>query len=469
MLSRITLSGLIAILASGLVWAAPTLEVTPAQVIEGDAITVRVTGLDPMQTVTLHAAGLSARYPAGMEAYRSRTLLRADAGGTIDLRRDAPLPGSGYSNVDPAGPFWSMGADRLAGLDALSALPAGIFAAGELRAGEVVLQLEIAGAVQAQQVVRMGVAPGVATQEIREPGLTGFFALKSGSGSRPAIVLLGGSEGGLFTARSLAPLLASHGYAVLGVGYFQGGEPELTALPPTLEHIPVETLDAARHWLAAQPGVDAKRIAVVGVSKGAELGLVAATMYPWIDAVAAFAPSHVVWEGIPPDGKPREPRASSWTWAGKSLPFVRWSYEAEAKNSATRKATGRSRLTEPHEESLMIHAADVPAARIPIERSGAALLLVGGIDDGMWPSALSVRAIAEATHAAPAGRVVEIELLETGHQVLGTGWSPTTTFNRPRGRLQGGNPELDAAAQAEGWAKLLGFLERQLGLPGRSN
>ena len=60
-------------------------------------------------------------------------------------------------------------------------------------------------------------------------------------------------------------------------------------------------------------------------------------------------------------------------------------------------------------------------------------------------------------------RSAQVEYLATGHQVLGTGWAPTTAFQRGAGRLQGGNAALDAAAQAQGWARLLAFLSRHLG------
>lgn len=454
MLLRLVPSALLIGFAS----AAPTIEVNPAQVIEGEPVTVRLTGLVAAQPVVLHAARSSERYPEGVEPYRSRAVFRADPDGVVDLGRDAPLGGSSYLTVDPAGIFWSMVADRLAVADATGEAVSPVIDVPSLATGEIALALEVGGSIVARQSVRLAAPSG---REVREAGVTGFFVTGGTEGRRPAVIVLGGSEGGLFTARSLAPLLASQGYAVLGLGYFQGDEPDLKALPPTLEHIPVETLATAQAWLARQPGVDAERVAVVGVSKGAELALLAATIYPWIDAVAVFVPSHVVWEGIPPDGAPRSPRASSWTREGRPLPFVRWSYPAEARNTAARKATGRARLTEPHLESLAVFAADIPAAVIPIERSAAALFLVAGLDDGMWPSAWSVEQLAAAARAARPDRVVETEYLPTGHQVLGTGWAPTTTFNRPRGRLQGGTPELDARAQAVAWTKLRRFLAQR--------
>ena len=81
---------------------------------------------------------------------------------------------------------------------------------------------------------------------------------------RPAVLVLGGSEGGL-PGGLLPALLASSGYPALGVAYF--GEP---GLPQTLSRIPLEYFAGALRWLARQPGVNPARIAVLGVSRGSE-------------------------------------------------------------------------------------------------------------------------------------------------------------------------------------------------------
>ncbi len=144
------------------------------------------------------------------------------------------------------------------------------------------------------------------------------------------------------------------------------------------------------------------------------------------------------------------------------MPFVRWSYGAEARATEARKATRRSRLTEAHLESLAEFAGDVERATIPIERSRAALLLVAGIDDGMRPAAYSVDRIQARLSRQRYDRSVKVLRLATGHQVLGSGWAPTTAFNRETGRLQGGDPQLDARAQAESWPELFEFLRVHL-------
>jgi dienelactone hydrolase len=328
--------------------------------------------------------------------------------------------------------------------------------------GDVVINVESQGSIIAHGVAHIRpAAANVVVRDVNAPGVTGVFAQQHGLTRQPAVIVLGGSEGGLSTGRWAAPLLASRGYAVLGLGYFRGDEPGLVNLPANLENIPVETLAQARNWLARQAGVDATRIAIVGVSKGAELALVGAVTFPWVTAVAAFAPSHVMWEGVPPDDANR-PGASSWTFEGKALPYVRWSWSAMRRGDLSRKATGSSRLTEVHLESLAEYAGDVEAAVIPVERSQAAIFVAAGTDDGMWPSAFSADQIRKRLAQSSHGSTAIFEIHPTGHLIMGTGWAPTTEFQRSKGRLQGGNPRLDSEVQRTVWSALLKFLDQHL-------
>ena len=201
---------------------------------------------------------------------------------------------------------------------------------------------------------------------------------------------------------------------------------------------------------------------MIGVSKGAELALVAGATFPWVSVVGAFAPSHVVWEGIPPDDQPDRSAGSSWTYRGRPLPYVRWSKAAERRGDQMRAATGSSRLTEVHLESLAEYASDVAAAAIPIERSRAAVFIAAGTDDGMWPSAYAAEHLRERLARRDPGLAAQIEIHPTGHLLLGSGWGPTTQFQRTKGRLHGGNPGLDAEAQQAIWPMFLLFLRRGL-------
>ena len=89
-----------------------------------------------------------------------------------------------------------------------------------------------------------------------------FFRCPSPT-ARPAIMVLGGSEGGIQWAADTSELLARHGFVTLAVPYFKMPE-----LPSQLEEIPLEYFVTALRWLQAHPAVDAQRIGIVGASKG---------------------------------------------------------------------------------------------------------------------------------------------------------------------------------------------------------
>jgi dienelactone hydrolase len=277
-----------------------------------------------------------------------------------------------------------------------------------------------------------------------------------GAGKRPAIIVLGGSEGGDFTARMMSPRLASHGYAVLGLPYCVQGNPpraDLRGLPTAFVDIPVDRLERARAWLQRQPGVDGERIAVWGVSKGAELALLAATRFDWITAVVAIAPSDVVWEGFGAPGQKPGSRAS-FAWRGEPLAFV--PHAGLDAALAVMGTGGRAQLRPPHDRGRAEHPDAVVRARIPVERYRGALLVAGGDDDQIWASGAMAGNIARA-RAGAGLRTTALVFGDAGHALSGHGWSPTTTLDRAP-LVLGGTPAGNARAQAEVWRAALAFL-----------
>lgn len=453
-LTAVVLASMISVAQSA--WAQPRVEVTPPEAVEGERVRVVVTGLEPGETIEVHASRKWPAYPTGEELYLGWASFQADAVGKVDLATAVPLPGSSYEFADESGLFWSMAPEKRA-RHLLEQRPAPL-SADSLAPGVVRIEVEASGRIVSRgEVTLRGGAEDIVVRDVREPDVIGVYARVRGASLQPAVIVLGGSEGGLFTARWAAPILASHGYAALGLAYFRD-ERDGSPLPRNLENIPLETLEHARDWLAGQPGVDATRVAVVGVSKGAEMALLAATQFPWVAAVGAFAPTHVVWEGVPPDEQPDRKTGSSWTYRGKSFPYVRWSRAAERRNDLTREAIGSARLTEPHLESLAEFAEDVDAAMIEIERSRAAIFVAAGTDDGMWPAAYSAERLRARLAQRDPRLAAAFEIHPTGHLVFGTGWAPTTQFQSQTGRLQGGNARLDAEAQRVIWPAFLRFL-----------
>ena len=105
----------------------------------------------------------------------------------------------------------------------------------------------------------------------------------------PGMLVLGGAEGGDTWAKAVAEDLAQHGYAALAEAYFNA-----PGLDAQLQNIPVERLRRGIDRLIGDPRVDPRRIGVLGLSKGAEAGLVLASSDPRIVAVVAGSPSDVV-------------------------------------------------------------------------------------------------------------------------------------------------------------------------------
>ncbi len=165
-------------------------------------------------------------------------------------------------------------------------------------------------------------------QPVREGGLVGSLFLPGASAPRAAVLALGGAGGGL--SEGAAEAFASEGFAALVLAYFG-----LEGLPRELVEIPLEYFEGAIAWLKGHPKVEAGRVAVVGNSKGGELALLLGATFPRdVGAVVGYAPSAVVWQGIPFDreihhGGPRSPGLSaerpcrSSRWRDPSHP--RWS------------------------------------------------------------------------------------------------------------------------------------------------
>jgi hypothetical protein len=79
------------------------LSVTPSQAEIDRPVAVRVTGLDPRQSVTIEARLDDHRG----DRWLAEAAFVADGAGAVDLRRDAPVAGT-YDGVDPMGLFWAL-------------------------------------------------------------------------------------------------------------------------------------------------------------------------------------------------------------------------------------------------------------------------------------------------------------------------------------------------------------------------
>lgn len=220
-------------------------------------------------------------------------------------------------------------------------------------------------------------------QPIEEEGLVGTLFYPSTPGPHPAVIALGGVGGGL--REGGAEVLASEGFATLALAYI-GIDP----LPAELVEIPLEYFERAIAWLKSQPAIDVNRIAVVGNSKGGELALLLGATYPEeIGAVVGYAPSAVVWQGIPLNreafyGGPR----SSWSLGEEPVPFVSLARPTppEMVSMSDLYFRGIPIIGRGFYERALEDERAVAAGSIAVEKINGPVLVVSGADDQMWPS-----------------------------------------------------------------------------------
>ena len=203
------------------------LQVSPDDVLVDEPVRISVDGLAPGQYVTIRADGNRGQW-------RSSATFRGDAQGRVEVADPMRLVWSATRNQPPASPP--------------PAVQPWTFSA------------EVGGRVLATHTItRRAMAAGVRAVPVRERGLVATAYLPAHAGRHPAILVLPGSQGGLPAPNTFVGGLATRGYVVLAVAYFNA-----EGLPPLLQSIPLEYFATAVAWLTAQPEVDPARIGVLG-------------------------------------------------------------------------------------------------------------------------------------------------------------------------------------------------------------
>lgn len=188
----------------------------------------------------------------------------------------------------------------------------------------------------------------------------------------PLLVFLGGSEGGMSMTNPRYEKQRQNyldaGFALLVIGYF--GLPDT---PAGLDRIELHGVIEAISNTADNPAINAEKLAVIGVSKGAELALVMASRFTQISTVVSVVGSDTVF------GSPEwYSTSSSWSWQKEPLPFVPYPLEAAI-------ALMKGNYRRGHEIAMQ-ELNNYPLAQIPVERMRADVLFISGTADELWPS-----------------------------------------------------------------------------------
>ncbi len=364
-----------------------TLQLDPSDALADVPLRLRVTGLSPGQRVGLR---LWAR-DRNEGRWEFSGIWQADEQGRLDVPAASPLE---VSAPIPEG-------DGLLG----ALRPVGAGRDSLFRPSEpyrVYAQVEAAGRVLARaEGLRRHRAAGVVCLGL-EGEQVGIYCRPEGDGPFPAILVLGGSEGGV--PEDDAAWWASHGVAALGLAYFGAGD-----LPSALVEIPLEYFLSAVDALRARPEVDADRVLLFGASRGSEAALLTAAHDPKVAGVIVVAPSSIVWSGLDFSRGPR----SAWTYGGEPLPFLSVPLSVDMLRMALGLPVS---LRDEFERGAKGATPDV---FIPVERIQGPLLLIAGTDDQLWPSDRLVAQIEERLAAHDFPWPVETVLVDgAGHAFL---------------------------------------------------
>ncbi|MEO8027718.1 MAG: acyl-CoA thioester hydrolase/BAAT C-terminal domain-containing protein [Bryobacteraceae bacterium] len=268
--------------------------------------------------------------------------------------------------------------------------------------------------------------------DVRDGGMVAHVYRPPGTGRAPAVLLLGGSGGGIGWQDEMAKLLGARGVVAMALAYYG-----MDNLPKQLERIPLEYFDHAIDWLARQDYVDPKKIAIGGVSKGSELALLVASRRPEICGVAAFAPSGLVFQSVAAG----YPLTSSWSLKGKDVPFVPYGKVDNPKSTGDFYRAG------------IAQAESLDAATIPVEKIRGPILLLSGREDNLWPSTmLAERVVNRLREHGFQYPVEHVSYPDAGHLI--------SSIRKDDVTRRGGTADGNTKAQLDGQRRFLEFFDK---------
>ena len=203
----------------------------------------------------------------------------------------------------------------------------------------------------------------------------GFEAiLYPGNGRKDKVmIVMSGSNGGMKLTKQEAEFYHRNGIPSLALALFKTKQ-----TPKELSRVPVEFVEKAIAWLKEQ---GYKQIGIDGTSKGSEMALIAASLFPELSCVIVRVPSHFVSEGLSGSGKNKAPSGTScWSYRGEELPYA--PYRSRTFNILQM----FMREKEMHIITFNRNKDVTPETLIPIENIKAPVLMLSSKHDEVWPS-----------------------------------------------------------------------------------
>ncbi|MCH9769881.1 MAG: acyl-CoA thioesterase/BAAT N-terminal domain-containing protein [Gammaproteobacteria bacterium] len=395
-------------------------------------------------------------------SWRSLAEFKANADGIVDLAEQAPIKGT-YHHADVSGLFWSMRPDAGDQHDTL-------FTPNDKNALNVTVKVFQENKLAAEKIVsRYYRDTAVSSELINNEFFNGKIYYPEAEGPSPAIILCSGSGGGIDSQQLNATVLASAGYMVLVVAYYNYQD-----LADELYEVPLDPIVQAIEWLNQHDKVSHNKIVLMAPSKGAEAVLLAAALAQSqaVAGVIAISPSILMWQGF---GKGRPENKSSWSYQGQATFFVKINELRLGLQILFKKLLSNSPLA-PYIKSLLplrlipaylglkSKIKKSPKAVIPVTAIAAPLLLIAGEKDSVWPASNMAKTI-QILRQDTGFKDDEVYIYSRAGHAFRLPYQPTAiTWSWPPGAKFGmhfgGSPQANAEAANSAWQHILDFLKK---------
>lgn len=337
------------------------LQIEPLVALCDERISITISELPPFGKVKI-SASMSLPWAKNVK-FESFALFTADKSGNLDLSKQKPDSGT-YDFIDSMGLIVSMkmAQGKLKDIVKNISINNSLF---------IDIEAECENDRVCAKLERLFKNSEVKSLKIADEFVGELFYTENTSNI--TIVALGGSDGNSNALSLISAPLASHGFNVLSLTYFNDN-----GLPKQLAEIPLEYFERVFQWLKRNPITNGNDIYIHGTSKGGELSLLLASRYPIIKKVVAFAPHAYCFKGL------NNKNVSSWSYEGKSIPFIRLKNRILFKNMLDcfmkNKPFGYAYTYKTGVDT----ATNKEAARIKVENAKADLLLIAGEKDNIW-------------------------------------------------------------------------------------
>ncbi len=435
----------------------PVLRVTPVSGLIDAPFRVELQGLVP---------GTRIEVSASRPDYHGRTWTAvgeylADADGRVD-GDVAPSLGGSYEGVSPHGLWCSalpVEPERLSAY--LAELPKHpeLGTAPHLDVSAL-YTVELTASVNGEAVAHATAArtyvAGPKPEDVTSPGVRGrFFPPAAHATPGIPVLVLAGSGGGLLETQ--AALLASHGHPALAQGIF-----DYRDLPPTLRNIPLENFQSGARWLERRTG--ARRVAVMGTSRGSEAAGLAASYFPQDFAAAVvYVPSHLSNGAI---DESVHNAGAAWTFEGRPVPADQGETDSNNADESVHASTPPGFVATPYYLKTWSDPHIAATLGIPFERMRGPVLAIGAGADEMWPSFIGAAQIRRRLAAHGKADQAEIHIYPgAGHMVsrVGSGGLLSPFVYHPVAKdfeATGGLPVANCEGSYDAWDRVIEFLAK---------